>query len=134
MLFTRDFSLKHEGSVTVALFASVSALAEEDFRPNARNVPETLPRIPDGYAEPAAQSGQLVRLDYDTWESFTYAEHNQRLTKTAWVYLPYGYDENEKYNVFTICTADGATKRRPWAPPSIPAPSSMPSITPFRTA
>ena len=39
-------------------------------------------------------------LDYDTWESFTYDEHIQRLTKTAWVYLPYGYTPDEQYNIF----------------------------------
>lgn len=27
---------------------------------------------------------------------------SQKLTKEAWVYIPYGYDENEKYNVFYL--------------------------------
>lgn len=38
----------------------------------------------------------------DTWESFTYEEHTQKLTKDAWVYLPYGYSDKEKYNVFYL--------------------------------
>ena len=39
---------------------------------------------------------------YETWESFSYEDHSQKLTKEVCVYLPYGYDENEKYNVFYL--------------------------------
>lgn len=88
-------------ALTAALTMSTGAFAEGDsFQENAGDIPEVLNHIPASYAEAAAQEGQLVRLDYDTWESFSYDEHNQRLTKTAWVYLPYGYDPNEKYNIF----------------------------------
>lgn len=87
--------------LTVALTMSANTFAaEETFRANARDIPEILPHISEAYVEPAAQEGQLVRLDYDTWESFSYDEHTQRLTKTAWVYLPYGYDPNVKYSIF----------------------------------
>ena len=44
----------------------------------------------------------LQKITYDTWESFTYDQKSQKLTKEAWVYVPYGYDENEKYNVFYL--------------------------------
>ncbi|MGN0971752.1 MAG: alpha/beta hydrolase, partial [Aristaeellaceae bacterium] len=86
--------------VTAALTLSAAAHADSTFQPNARNIPETLPHIPEAYMQPAEQQGQLVRLDYDTWESFTYDEQEQRLTKTAWVYLPYGYTPEERYNIF----------------------------------
>lgn len=39
---------------------------------------------------------------YQTYESFSYEEHSQPITKTAWVYVPYGYSEEEKYNVFYL--------------------------------
>lgn len=58
---------------------------------NARTVPEELEYIPEGYTRPAEHPGTLERLEYVTWESFSYEDHTQRLTKTAWVYLPYGY-------------------------------------------
>ena len=87
-------------ALTTMLALSGCALAEDAFTPNGKNIPSELTRIPSDYFKPAEQEGQLVRLDYDTWESFSYAEHTQRLTKIAWVYLPYGYDPNEKYNVF----------------------------------
>ncbi len=65
-------------------------------------VPEELEYIPDGYTRPAGHPGTLEKITYDTWESFTYEEHAQKLTKEAWVYLPYGYTENEKYNVMYL--------------------------------
>lgn len=74
----------------------------ECFERNGRNIPQTLEVIPDEYRNKATQEGTLVRLDYDTWESFSYAEHSQKLTKTAWVYLPYGYDESQRYNIFYL--------------------------------
>lgn len=58
--------------------------------------------IPDGYRQPSEHPGTLEKLTYDTWEAFSYEEHTQVLTKEAWVYLPYGYTEDEKYNVMYI--------------------------------
>lgn len=87
-------------ALLLLLFSTVSAHAEETFMPNTRPIPEEIPHIPTDYLTPAEQQGQLIRLDYDTWESFTYEQQSRRLTKTAWVYLPYGYDEGVKYNVF----------------------------------
>lgn len=68
----------------------------------SRNIPEELEYIPDGYTAPASQPGTLERLDYETWESFSYEQKNQKLTKTAWVYLPYGYDESKQYNILYL--------------------------------
>lgn len=65
-------------------------------------IPTELEYIPDGYAKPAEHQGTLEKLTYDTWESFTYEQHSQKLTKEAWVYLPYGYTEEQKYNVMYL--------------------------------
>lgn len=65
-------------------------------------VPEELEYIPSEYRYPAGQAGTLEKLTYQTWESFSYEEHSQELTKEAWVYLPYGYSEEQKYNVFYL--------------------------------
>lgn len=74
----------------------------ESFTRNARDIPGELEVIPTAYKKPAVQSGTLVRLDYETWESFSYKQHSQKLTKTAWVYLPWGYDEKQAYNIFYL--------------------------------
>ena len=58
--------------------------------------------IPDGYENPATQQGTLNKLTYDTWESFSYEQKSNKITKEAWVYLPYGYTDEEEYNVFYL--------------------------------
>ncbi|MFQ9667634.1 alpha/beta hydrolase [Thomasclavelia spiroformis] len=63
-------------------------------------IPDELEYIPDSYKQPATQQGTLNKLTYQTWESFTYENHTQRLTKDAWVYLPYGYLQDQQYNIF----------------------------------
>lgn len=37
-----------------------------------------------------------------TYESFSYLDKSQELHKCTVVYLPYGYNEQEKYNVFYL--------------------------------
>ena len=79
-----------------------AALAEEMFEKNGRNIPQELEVISPAYRKRAEQEGTLVRLEYETWESFSYEKHTQRLTKAAWVYLPYGYREDIRYNIFYL--------------------------------
>lgn len=65
-------------------------------------VPDELDYIPDGYENLATQQGTLNKLTYDTWESFSYEQKSNKITKEAWVYLPYGYTDEEEYNVFYL--------------------------------
>lgn len=65
-------------------------------------VPDELEYIPDGYENPATQQGTLNKLTYDTWETFSYEQKSNKITKEAWVYLPYGYTDEEEYNVFYL--------------------------------
>lgn len=65
-------------------------------------IPEELEYIPESYKRPAEHAGTLEKLEYNTWESFSYDEHTKKLEKTAWVYVPYGYSEEEKYNVLYL--------------------------------
>ena len=65
-------------------------------------VPDELEYIPDEYENPATQQGTLNKLTYDTWESFSYEQKSNKITKEACVYLPYGYTDEEEYNVFYL--------------------------------
>lgn len=65
-------------------------------------IPQELEYIPEGYEQPAAHPGTLEKLEYQTYESFSYESRTQTITKTAWVYVPYGYSEEETYNVFYL--------------------------------
>lgn len=65
-------------------------------------IPAELEYVPEGYTRPAEHQGTLERLEYETWESLSYEEQTQRLTKTAWIYLPYGYDAGKQYNILYL--------------------------------
>ncbi len=64
--------------------------------------PEEITEIPREYFSAAQEKGTLEELYYDTYESMTYAEKTQELKKRAIVYLPNGYSEENKYNVFYL--------------------------------
>lgn len=65
-------------------------------------IPDVPLQIPDDYYSPAEEQGTLECLEYTTYESFSYEERTKQLTKTAYVYLPYGYSEDKQYNVFYL--------------------------------
>jgi hypothetical protein len=65
-------------------------------------VPQELKIIPEEYFQPADQQGTLTDLYYDTYESFSFHENTEPLQKHAVVYLPYGYSEDQKYDVFYL--------------------------------
>lgn len=62
------------------------------------NVSNTIPQtgmttaVPAEYAQASSQPGTVVPFSYDTRD---YAENSALIQKTAYVYLPYGYDEND---------------------------------------
>ena len=65
-------------------------------------ITDTADQIPEDYYAKASKQGTLERLEYTTYESFSYEEHTRQLTKTAYVYLPFGYSEDKQYNVFYL--------------------------------
>lgn len=62
-------------------------------------IPDIISEIPQSYFSSANKQGTLVELRYDTYESFSYGTTNIPLGKRAIVYLPYGYSDENKYNV-----------------------------------
>lgn len=69
---------------------------------NNGKIPKELEEIPTAYFQEANQKGTLVELNYETYESKTYKQKSKKLKKRAIIYLPYGYSEKEKYNVFYL--------------------------------
>ena len=90
------------GTGTVAEGWLDSAVSFWERQMPTRSIPDELEYVPDGYNRPAEHPGTLEKLEYQTWESLSYESHSQQLTKTAWVYLPYGYTENKKYNILYL--------------------------------
>ncbi len=68
----------------------------------SENIPDALEQISDEYKKPAQVQGRIERLDYKTYESFSYAEKSKQLDKTAYVYLPADYDKGQQYNIFYL--------------------------------
>ena len=61
--------------------------------------------VPGNYSTEATRRGQVVRIDYDTRD---YAEGTGRSrTNTAYVYLPYGYDDNDDVRYNTLYFVHG---------------------------
>jgi len=54
--------------------------------------------IPEFYKCKAKKQGKVEPIEYETID-YT---NNRKIIKRAEVYLPFGYDENEKYNVFYL--------------------------------
>jgi len=65
-------------------------------------IPAELAPVPAAFSSPADRQGTLVELRYTTYESMTYDEKTEQLSKRAIVYLPYGYDDATQYNVFYL--------------------------------
>lgn len=65
--------------------------------------------VPSEYNQESALKGSVVQIDYDTQN---YVEGNGEMRKnTAYVYLPYGYEEasDQCYNVFYFVHGHGGT-------------------------
>ena len=55
--------------------------------------------VPQKYKQSSAEKGTIISFDYDSKD---YLRDESVITKTAYVYLPYGYDENDpdtKYDI-----------------------------------
>lgn len=77
-------------------------IIEQEKGLSPKTFPWELEEIPTEYLNVAQDQGTLADLNYTTYESFSYDEKSQELQKHAVVYLPYGYNEQEKYNVFYL--------------------------------
>lgn len=69
---------------------------------NFNVIPDELYEIPEEYYQPAEKGGTLTELYYETYESFSYDEKKEKLGKRAIVYLPCGYSEQQRYDVFYL--------------------------------
>ena len=56
--------------------------------------------VPDIYLQPIEQSGTVTQITYDSKD---FVRDESDITKTAYVYLPYGYDENDTETRYNIC-------------------------------
>ena len=55
--------------------------------------------VPSSYKTASDYPGTVTRLDYDSKD---YAGNGAAITKTAYIYTPYGYDENDEKTRYNI--------------------------------
>ena len=55
--------------------------------------------VPSSYKTASGHPGTVTRLDYDSKD---YVGDESAITKTAYVYTPYGYDENDEETRYNI--------------------------------
>ena len=63
--------------------------------------------MPAEMLKEAGKAGNVERFEYDT---FTYEEDNQPIHKGAWVYLPYEYDSEKKYDILYLLHGGGVNE------------------------
>jgi hypothetical protein len=103
----------------VAQFAVHGAPADA-VRPEVA-VPQDIQRIPDGYFDTSLQPGTLQELTYQTYESFSYRQKSRTLEKRAIVYLPYGYQKDQPYDVFYLMHGGGGDENATLGTPQRPS-------------
>lgn len=79
--------------ILAALALTAGALAE-----GAAQTGMTKP-VPAAYTTPSERPGTVVQVEYDSED---YLRGDAPVSKTAWVYLPYGYDENDTETRYDI--------------------------------
>ena len=63
--------------------------------------------MPSAMLKECSKKGTVERFEYDT---FTYDDENKPMHKGAWVYLPYGYDKDKKYNILYLMHGGAVTE------------------------
>ena len=79
--------------ILAALALTAGALAEETAQTGMTKA------VPAVYSAPSEHPGTVVQVEYDSED---YLRGDAPVTKTAWVYLPYGYDENDTETRYDI--------------------------------
>lgn len=80
-------------------FETVKAASNFAYDPNLQ-----YHKAPDDYLKACAQQGTVEKISYQT------TVYGNNLTKSAQVYLPYGYDPAKQYNIFYLMHGGGGNE------------------------
>ena len=83
---------------TAQAVEAVEDMSREDLTPQAQT--EYIGAVPEGYFAHSDHPGQVVELTYDS-RDYTDASE-PAIQKTAYVYLPYGYDEADRETRYDV--------------------------------
>lgn len=69
----------------------------------------TLDQVPDAYTQEPDHAGTLETVTYTTNTYGIYGAQEKEIQKQAMVYLPYGYDPDQHYNIMYLMHGAGGT-------------------------
>ena len=105
---TESAGKSESSTVSESTVADVTSSSTADSSSETTSAPVSIPQtgfttaVPEKYKQAADKQGKVVELKYD---SLDYLHGSAPITKTAYVYLPYGYDENDtatRYNIIYL--------------------------------
>ncbi len=84
-------------TVVLATLVSGASVNAQNARGKSIDVSREILPIPEEYKKPAKEQGEIVRFDYKVGNGEKY----------ACVYLPYGYDETTRYEIYYVMHGGG---------------------------
>lgn len=80
----------------------------------------SMDQVPSSYRHEPFHHGKLERFEYRTNTYGLYGRQEKEITKTAVVYLPYGYSKEDRYNVVYLMHGAGGSAARFFGWPEAP--------------
>ena len=87
---------------------------------DSENIPKEIEEIISDYYQASSKPGTLEELYYNTYESTTYSSKSKVLNKRAIIYLPYGYNTKNKYNILYLMHGGWSNEATSLGTPSSP--------------
>ena len=102
-----DLYFVFEGEGAFTSWQAFTSQADIDAAIRAESGVQYEDQVPSAYTRQAEQRGTIEKFVY---EAHDYFNDNALYEKTAFVYLPYGYDENQTYDLLILCHGIGGSE------------------------
>ena len=102
-----DLYFTFEGEGTFTSWQAYTSQEEIDAAIKAERGTVYEDQVPSAYTARASQGGTIEKFVY---EAHDYFGDNSLYEKTAFVYLPYGYDETQAYDLLILCHGIGGSE------------------------
>ena len=102
-----DLYFTFEGEGTITSWQAFTSQEEIDAAIKAERGTVYEDQVPSAYTAKASQGGTIEKFVY---EAHDYFGDNSLYEKTAFVYLPYGYDEAQTYDLLILCHGIGGSE------------------------